>query len=71
MRIVNPEGSEGVRLPGGIRVVFDGFDLILAAGTAIFILASYVDGLRPAGHWVGIVLIAVWVVLTLRNYREV
>lgn len=71
MRIVNPEGNEGVKLPGGIRVVFESFDWILAVGTAIFVLASYVDALRPLGHWIGIVLIAVWVVMTLRNYREV
>jgi len=69
MRIVDPTGNEGIKLPGGIRVLFETFDWLLAAGTGIWIVSSYVGGLRPGGHIVGGVLIAIWVVITISNYR--
>ncbi len=55
----------GIELPGGIKVKFDGWEVLLAAAIVVLVLTVLITALQPWGWWVAGGLFVVWLLLVI------
>lgn len=60
----------GFELPGGIKVKFDGWEVLLGTAVLVLVLTALVKGMRPWGFWVALGLFIAWVLLTIFRPQE-